>query len=337
MTVSGVQNVQLENLWVHDTLHAGVATDNQLGTTSVSLRRLLFQRVQGSAIVARGGTLDIDGIEVRDAIADVAGAGVGLSLIGFNGQPSLGTVTRAFIHGTVGAGIGLQGASLSLTASIIRDVSSIEGSLEDGMGVAVLEGVSPELTLDGVVIEHVRDAGVFLTNASAVTRNTTVRDVQPQEADGRGGVGLAITTDGFVPPPALLRVEDCLLERATGFGVYAVDAETRVSRTWIRHSSPLADNDLFGDGVIVLAFNREASGTVEQVAIEDNARAGLSNFGAHVTVQGSRLTCNAFDLNGEGTDRGEFAYDDLGGNYCGCGELTLCRVATSNLELPSLP
>lgn len=337
ITVSGVENVVLENLWVHDTFHAGVAADNQLGTTSLSLRRVLFQRVQGGGVVTRGMTLDVDGIEVRDGIADAAGAGVGISLIDFNGQPSVGTVTRAFIHDTVGAGIGMQGSSLSLTASLIRDVSSIQGTLEDGMGIAVLEGSAPELTLDGVVIEQVRDAGVIVTNATAVVRNTTVRDVQPQEADGRGGVALAITTDGLVPPFALLHVEDCMLERATGFGVYAVDAETRVARTWIRQSSPLADNALFGDGVIVLAFNREALGTVEQVAIEDNARAGLSNFGANVVVQGSRLTCNAFDLNGEGTERGNFSYDDLGGNYCGCGELMPCRVATSNLELPSLP
>jgi len=337
VTVSGVQGIVLENLWVRDTINAGIAADNQLGPTALTLRRVLIERVRGSGVQARAVAIDIDGLEVRDAIAGIGGGGVGMSLIGSGAVPATAKVARAVIQRTLGAGIGMQGSSLALSASLIRDVGSIEGTEEDGMGIAALQGVSPEVKLDGVVIERTRDAGLFLTNASAVVRNTTVRDVQPQVADQRGGVALAITTSGITPPPSLLQVEDSMLERATGFGIFAVDAEARVSRTWIRASVPLADNELFGDGIIVLAFDRAASGTVERVAVEDNARAGLSNFGGAVTLQDSRLTCNAFDLNGEGTDQDDFSYDDLGGNYCGCAELKPCQVATSNLEVPSLP
>lgn len=337
VTVSGVQDVVLENLWVRDTINAGVAVDSQLGPTRVTLRRILVQRVRGSGVQARAVGIDIDGIEVRDAIAGLGGGGVGLSLIGAAGEPTTATVRRAVLQGTIGAGIGMQASSLTLSASLIRDIAPIAGSQDDGMGVATLEGVSPELTLDGVVIERTHDAGVFLTNASAIVRNTTVRDVQPQVSDQRGGVALAITTTGTTPPPAVLEVEDCLLQRATGFGVFAVDAEARVSRSWIRRSAPLAENELFGDGIIVLALDRAAAATIEEVAVEENARAGLSNFGADVTLRGNRLTCNAFDLNGESTDRGDFFYEDLGGNYCGCDELAPCRAATSNLAVPSLP
>jgi hypothetical protein len=73
----------------------------------------------------------------------------------------------------------------------------------------------------------------------------------------------------------------------------------------------------FGDGVVVAG---QGTVWVGDSRIHANARAGLSNFGSFVDIGSSRLTCNAFDLEGEPypTPTDNFLFNDRGGNRCGC-------------------
>ncbi|MBW2526350.1 MAG: hypothetical protein JRI23_19375, partial [Deltaproteobacteria bacterium] len=67
----------------------------------------------------------------------------------------------------------------------------------------------------------------------------------------------------------------------------------------------------------------------------DNERAGLINFGAPVTLGNTALVCNALDLAGEPHFGRPFAFDNFGGNLCGCGDATEeCQAATAGLAPP---
>jgi hypothetical protein len=69
--------------------------------------------------------------------------------------------------------------------------------------------------------------------------------------------------------------------------------------------------------------------------VTENARAGLSSFGAAVTLGSSTLTCNAVDLNGEAFHDQPFVFEDLGVNGCGCPEATgTCKAFSVGLAPP---
>jgi len=79
-----------------------------------------------------------------------------------------------------------------------------------------------------------------------------------------------------------------------------------------------------------------ASVDVTSSRIEDNARAGVGNFDAHVGLGTSALSCNAFDLDGEMFFGVPFSFADLGGNGCGCPEPAgACVARSSGLAPPN--
>ena len=67
---------------------------------------------------------------------------------------------------------------------------------------------------------------------------------------------------------------------------------------------------------------------------EEPVEGGIGNFAAAVNLENSEISCNDINLNGEHLG-GAFSYDDRGGNLCGCAELSVCKVLTSNLDPPS--
>jgi hypothetical protein len=70
-------------------------------------------------------------------------------------------------------------------------------------------------------------------------------------------------------------------------------------------------------------------------AIEDSARAGLSNFGAFVSLGATTVRCAAFELEGEKWSGSEFRFEDRGGNACGCPTADqVCEAVSAGLEPP---
>jgi hypothetical protein len=78
--------------------------------------------------------------------------------------------------------------------------------------------------------------------------------------------------------------------------------------------------------------------SLSSVVIESSARAGLSNFGGQVDLEGTTIRRSAFDIEGETFYGSPFVFNDLGGNLCGCPEANrACEVVSANLEPPPLP
>jgi hypothetical protein len=88
----------------------------------------------------------------------------------------------------------------------------------------------------------------------------------------------------------------------------------------------------FGDVVV------PASATLTHMLVEQHARAGISNFGASVSLGASDSVCNTIHLNGE-IFLTPYTFQNLGGNRCGCPEAILdaCAVQTSGLVPPDPP
>jgi hypothetical protein len=137
-------------------------------------------------------------------------------------------------------------------------------------------------------------------------------------------------------------VRSSLVENNRVFGVMVQGADATLDGLLVRNTLPLASDGSFGDGVVVVSLvlasgPAEASAVVTNTRIENSARAGLASFGSHVTIGGSAMSCNAFDLDGEELDGFQFSFEDLGGNDCGCPEPFETCVAQSSSLLPPEP
>jgi hypothetical protein len=61
----------------------------------------------------------------------------------------------------------------------------------------------------------------------------------------------------------------------------------------------------------------------------------MGNFGSFVAIESSVFRCNAVQLNGEAQPAGPFAFEDRGGNQCGCDDpLGTCQVLSAGLQPP---
>jgi hypothetical protein len=86
----------------------------------------------------------------------------------------------------------------------------------------------------------------------------------------------------------------------------------------------------------VLRNAAPASATVFNTSIEQSTRAGLTTFGATVSLGGSRIRCAAFALTGEPYLGSDFILEDGGGNTCGCdGDAGACKLVSVGLEPPA--
>ncbi|MBI2388494.1 MAG: hypothetical protein HYV09_02655 [Deltaproteobacteria bacterium] len=129
--------------------------------------------------------------------------------------------------------------------------------------------------------------------------------------------------------------------KAAGIAVYGRPAT--IERCEVRDVAPDRAGK-FGDGVII----QGASGALrlEGSVVEGCARAGVSVFGASLTIGASALRCNAIDLDVEsrwveatGIVEHEVSLIDSGGTVCGCGDaLSRCHGRSAALEpLPPPP
>jgi len=103
----------------------------------------------------------------------------------------------------------------------------------------------------------------------------------------------------------------------------------------VRGTLARASDGFFGDGVAAMSYFAPAATKLTAVLVDDSARAGVANFGTHVSLADSHIRCASVALNGEPLVDNDFAFDDAGGNLCGCPWADgACKVLSSGLTPP---
>jgi hypothetical protein len=88
----------------------------------------------------------------------------------------------------------------------------------------------------------------------------------------------------------------------------------------------------------VISFGPVASASFEGGRIEASSRAGISNFGAQVTVTDATLECNPIHFAAQNVDTIAFGFADGGGNHCGCSDTKEeCSLQLTELQAPEPP
>jgi hypothetical protein len=257
--------------------------------------------------------------------------------------PDSGVVRGSVVEGNQQAGVVVSGFDATLEGVVVRGTLPRAADQRAGYGIAIqpnpFTGALSTAIVRSSLVEQNHETGVSVNGSATTLEGMVVRDTLPGAADQAHGWGIAIQRSDTGAPTAAV-VRSSLVENNRVFGVMVQGADATLDGLLVRNTLPLASDGSFGDGVVVVSLvlasgPAEASAVVTNTRIEKSARAGLASFGSHVTLGGSAMSCNAFDLDGEELDGFQFSFEDLGGNDCGCPEpLETCVAQSSSLQPP---
>jgi len=299
------------------TVSATVIRNTQPDDTDVASGRGL------TAVMECGGTL-----------ACVPGSGANITLSG------------SFLDGNSDIGIQVAGSHALIDNTVIRGTKSSSASGKGGSGMSVqppcaVSGCDPShrpsLTLQRSLVEQNQEVGIFLGAADAEIVGVVVRDtlLATTGTFGRGiHVQQSCTSAGCDPTSgSVASINGSLFERNVEVGIAVISATARIDATLV---SDTRDRDgILGDGVVVWSHDGAASGTISNSRIEHSVRAGLSNFGASVSLSNTTIACAAFELAGADHESFPLSFTDEGGNACGCPDADgVCKMQSTNIEPP---
>ena len=250
------------------------------------------------------------------------------------GRLPVATVRSSLVELNHEAGIFVGPSETAIDATLVRDTLPQEAAGLFGSGIVVEAYPSMNLattaSVHACVLERNRHLSVFVSAAAATFEATRVSETLPEFANDLQGRGIHIQAAS-----APITVRDSLIEKSYEAGLFVLDSEAVVDRVLVRDNVTALADGLYGDGISVIRELGAASANVTASRIEASARAGLSNFGAFVSLADTTLLCSAFDLDGESAANTPFAFEDAGGNRCGCPTATgECKLVSAGLAPP---
>ena len=318
-----------------------VDSDSLLPSNAVVARSV----VRGNhdlGIYVSGSTVQIQDSVVRDTLAQDAGFGV----IGqddlASGLAANVSLSRSVVQNSRGFGISVSGSSLSTDGVAIREVAAAAANPSDMLGAWTFSrginvraeptsGLRSTASIANTTIEGVEEVGLFFGGANGEVVNTLVRDVRGLSGSGMLGWGVGIQDSPELGERSVVSLADCAIEVVHQVGIIVLDSDATVRNCRVANVEPrIADGD-FGDGLVATSLDAPSSLVVDRVTVEQASRAGVASFGANVSLGGTTLECTPIPLNGEQSA----AFENLGGNTCGClGDETSCTVQSSLLTPP---
>jgi len=296
-----------------------------------------------SGIIVVGSDAEVDASLVSDTLPGAAD-GNALGVLAIPGAVSLRRSTLAVRSSRVerggDTGIAVGGSDLTMEGTAVRDAQPAAGTGKHGTGVAINDdliiGQPAKATIRSSLVAGSHQAGLQVSSSDVLIEATAVVDTLGELDDGQHGVGAFIGTQLEQPPfGPNVTMRGCLFDRNKTAGIMLFGGFLELESTLVRDTRVQQLDGGFGDGVVAIAGWIPSAAVVSTSRIEQNVRAGIASFGAHVDVGDTVLECNAIALNGEQSPDASFAFIDLGGNSCGCGaDRFTCTVQTSNLAVP---
>src|SRR5262249_22177213 len=152
-----------------------------------------------------------------------------------------------------------------------------DGLFGRGVDVQAFEAQKANFSMRWSLVEVNHDIGIFADQATSELEGVLVRDTAPAEADHRGGRGISLqhgsSALGWGGVEGTVVIGISLAGPPTTPGTLARDVA-------------LAREGTFGDGIVVV-WGAEVP--IRGAWIESGARAGVTNFGSHVSLSGTRL------------------------------------------------
>jgi hypothetical protein len=317
--------------------------------SEVSVVASVIQQSRSFAIASYEGPLTIDRSVIRDSLAEQASGFLGGGVLAMSQEAGLVPtvrMSRSLVDGTRVTSVHTEGCDVALTSTVLRNGLGEENGGLQGRGLSVFAGFSSlergRLAVSGSRIEKMHEVGLVAFGADATIDSTHIVDIAPRLGDGVYGGGIAFLYNAFADARSNGTITRTVVERVYGGGVVVWGSDVSANDVIIREVSPQADGTL-GDGFDVLILNplfptpQATSLSLERVSVLAMPRVGVGSFGARLSLGSSLLDCNLIHLDGERVMDTPAAFDNLGGNVCGCGDETeLCRLLSRDLAPPRL-
>ena len=306
-----------------------------------TVRRSVFEGNHDTGVAASSAEALIESVVARATRVPPNGAtGSGIAIVrsGADGEATVSVIRGSVSEDNDGFGVYVVANEALIETTSIRRNHSVP-IVEFGAGLGVQEelasGTPANVTVRTSVVEHNFNNGVIISGATGVLESTAVIDTQPSLA-GEHGRGIHVQRSPLVEG-SFFSITQSSVERNRGFGILFFGMDGTIERTRVADTSPVSDGR-YGDGVTAAYDQFELVPRelhIDDSAIENSARAGVSNFGSRVTLRGVTVRCAAFELEGEAVAGVDFAYEDRGANACGCPTAdATCRVVSVGLAPP---
>lgn len=354
-------DLTVEDCLVRDTLPQ--ASDQRLGVGIHALRhdapglrsqltvtRTVVERSHYCGVCATDSELTMSATTVRDVQPEQSSAeyGFGARVYGQDpsvGQQPAGTIQGSLLEHTHLIGLAIASGEVTVETTLIRDTQPRASDLMFGRGISVEIGDETELSSTmiarGLHVEASHEVGIHVLASIGHLEAVHVLDTQPRAADQTFGAGLAFTRHLYYDQPTSGSARQVVIDNCIGGGLAVAAADVVVEDLVVRDTQPQVGTNDFGDGVVVssyLVFTPDLyPSTLEltRATVTGNARAGIANFGATISLGEGHMQCNGIDLDGERAAGLDFTFEDWGDNFCGCeAEPGECQVMSSGLSPP---
>jgi len=354
----GGASATLVNVVVRDTLPR--ASDQDFGRGieildaspgPVTITGSVVERNHDAGIAIAGSQATVEGVVVRDTLPNAsnerAGIGIGIKSSAETRAPSFALVRSSLLDHNHEAGAYLIESQGTFEGVVVRRTQPRASDQQYGWGMGIqgdpAAGAPATALVRSSLVEDCHDVGLLVAASDATLEGLVVRRTLPQASDAFFGWGVLIQVEPSGSAPAKAIVRGSFVDQSVETGLGVMGADATVDATIVRATATRAADGAFGDGVTVTSVGFgdvvvPASATLTHMLVEQHARAGISNFGASVSLGASDSVCNTIHLNGE-IFLTPYTFQNLGGNRCGCPEAILdaCAVQTSGLVPPDPP
>ena len=308
---------------------------------SLLLRTSLIEENRDMGVRIRASDATIESTVIRGTLPNATGGrGRGLAVQDdpSTGERSAVTVRTSVLDQNHEVGGAFSGSDATVEATVVRGTLPIANGGGHGLFIDHDAGQRSDVALRSCLVEQNHEVGVIIDGSDVAIDATVVRATSPN-ADGLFGLGMqlqpactASSCDASVRSTAAVRAT--LIEESGEAGIFVFTSDLSIEASVVRATRSNAD-DRYGDGVVVLAAWGPAQAIVAGTRIEESARAAISSFGGFVALGSSVLACQGVDLDGEDYEGVASAFEDQGGNACGCPDVKeSCQLASSGIAPP---
>jgi len=318
--------------------------DSAAERASLTLRASLLEHNHEGGVSVSGADATIEGTVVRDTMPrpsdQTTGWGITVTSDPDSAERSSVMLVASLLEQNHEIGAIVIGSDATIEGTVVRDTNPRPLNQVFGRGIGIQHALDAagraSVTLHASLLEHNHEVGVYVAGSDATIEGTVVRNTLPEASTQAAGRGISVQHVFDAAARASVTVRASLLQQNHDIGVVVIASDVIIEGTVVRDTMVRASDGLYGDGVVILADNPTTSALLSSCLIESNARVGLGVFGTHASLAASTLECNGIDLNQESFGGTAGAFDDQGGNRCGCGsEQTVCKAVSTGLEPPS--
>jgi len=255
----------LDSIHAHDLADIALGGRDKEGPLTLTIRRVLIERVGDAGIATTGGTVTIDDALVRD-VTNGSGVleGYGILASGSSATMTPGDVriTRVAVENTAFAGIAVVGAKVAVTRALVRNAGTVAIGHPGGTPIP-----APLTVMDSIVEDH---AGIGI----AANRATTF-DV------ARVTVRRTKSTGILVRDVPLAWLDKTRVDRAAGRGITIDLSNATIHSTFV---SGTTDRD--GQGCGICGFTDKTHKlSVEDAVVRDNRLGGVGTDGPELSLR----------------------------------------------------